>query len=86
MSDFILPQNSYIIFIIIVLSSIFRLSLHITHCTHKGTAAPKAQSTYEHLLDLTEDPTVLAPLRFLREQESAHFQRFGEHWILQEII
>ena len=68
MFDFILPQNSYIIFIIIVLSSIFRLSLHITHCTYKGTAVQKAQSTYKHLIDLAEDPTVLASLRFLRER------------------
>ena len=38
----------------------------------------KARSTYEYLIDLTEDPEVLAPLRFLREREIVHFQRFGE--------
>ncbi|MFR8370474.1 MAG: hypothetical protein ACLVCB_01285 [Anaerotignum faecicola] len=29
-------------------------------------------------MDLTDDPDVLAPLRFLREREIVHFQRFGE--------
>ena len=38
----------------------------------------KARSTYEYLIDLCEDPDVLNPLRFLREREIVHFQRFGE--------
>lgn len=29
-------------------------------------------------MDLTDDPDVLKPLRFLREREVVHFQRFGE--------
>ncbi|WP_330695361.1 manganese catalase family protein [Anaerotignum sp.] len=41
-------------------------------------AEQKARATYEYLIDLTEDPDVLAPLRFLREREVVHFQRFGE--------
>jgi spore coat protein JC len=41
-------------------------------------AEQKARVTYEYLIDLTEDPDVLAPLRFLREREVVHFQRFGE--------
>ncbi len=41
-------------------------------------AEQKARSTYEYLIDLTDDPEVLAPLRFLREREIVHFQRFGE--------
>lgn len=41
-------------------------------------AEQKARSTYEYLIDLTDDPDVLAPLRFLREREVVHFQRFGE--------
>lgn len=41
-------------------------------------AEQKARSTYEYLIDLTDDPDVLAPLRFLREREIVHFQRFGE--------
>ena len=41
-------------------------------------AEQKARSTYEYLIDLCEDPDVLNPLRFLREREIVHFQRFGE--------
>ena len=46
---------------------------------HEDMAAEqKARSTYEYLIDLCEDPDVLDPLRFLREREIVHFQRFGE--------
>ena len=38
----------------------------------------KARATYEHLMTLTDDPELLNPLRFLREREIVHFQRFGE--------
>ncbi len=41
-------------------------------------AESKARVGYEYLIDLIEDPDVLAPLRFLREREIVHFQRFGE--------
>jgi len=41
-------------------------------------AEQKAKQTYEYLIDLTDDPDVLDPLRFLREREVVHFQRFGE--------
>lgn len=41
-------------------------------------AEQKARATYEHLLDMTDDPDVADPLRFLREREVVHFQRFGE--------
>ena len=46
--------------------------------TYESAAEQKARSTYEYLIDLAEDPAVLAPLRFLREREIVHFQRFGE--------
>lgn len=52
--------------------------LYITRYTYKGAAEQKARSTYEYLIDLAEDPAVLAPLRFLHEREIVHFQRFGE--------
>ena len=38
----------------------------------------KARTTYDNLIRLTDDPDVLDPLRFLREREIVHFQRFGE--------
>ncbi|HCT65539.1 MAG TPA: rubrerythrin family protein [Lachnospiraceae bacterium] len=41
-------------------------------------AEQKALATYNYLLDLTNDPDVIAPLKFLREREIVHFQRFGE--------
>ena len=41
-------------------------------------AEQKARSTYEYLIDLAEDPEVIDVLRFLREREVVHFQRFGE--------
>jgi len=42
-------------------------------------AEQKARSTYEKLIDLCRDnPDVLDPLRFLRQREIVHFQRFGE--------
>lgn len=42
-------------------------------------AEQKARATYEKLIDLCRDnPDVVEPLRFLREREVVHFQRFGE--------
>jgi len=41
-------------------------------------AEQKARKTYEYLIDMIDDPDVLDPLRFLREREVVHFQRFGE--------
>lgn len=46
---------------------------------HEDLAAEeKARATYEHLLQLTDDPGVRDTLQFLREREVVHFQRFGE--------
>lgn len=42
-------------------------------------AEQKARATYEKLIDLCRDnPEVIDPLRYLREREVVHFQRFGE--------
>ena len=42
-------------------------------------AEQKARATYEKLIDLCRDePDVVDPLRYLREREIVHFQRFGE--------
>ena len=41
-------------------------------------AEQKARSTYDNLLRLIKDPEVCDPLRFLRERELVHYQRFGE--------
>lgn len=46
---------------------------------HEDLAAEqKARTTYDNLLRLIDDPDVLDPLRFLREREIVHYQRFGE--------
>ncbi len=46
---------------------------------HEDMAAEqKARATYEHLIRLSDDPGVIDTLRFLREREVVHFQRFGE--------
>ena len=41
-------------------------------------AEQKARVTYDNLLRLIDDADVCDPLRFLREREIVHFQRFGE--------
>ena len=41
-------------------------------------AEEKARATYENLIDLAEDPDVIAPLLFLRQREIIHFNRFKE--------
>lgn len=46
---------------------------------HEDLAAEqKARLTYDNLLRLIDDPDVLDPLKFLREREIVHYQRFGE--------
>jgi len=46
---------------------------------HENMAAEqKARAVYENLLHLTDDPLVKDTLRWLREREVVHFQRFGE--------
>ncbi len=50
-------------------------------------AEQKARSTYEWLINLADDPDVIEPLKFLREREIVHFQRFGEALrIVQEFL
>lgn len=41
-------------------------------------AEQRARATYEHLMDMTDDPDVLAPLAFLRQREIIHYERFKE--------
>lgn len=41
-------------------------------------AEQKARSIYEHLMNLTNDPELLAPLSFLRQREIIHYERFKE--------
>ena len=41
-------------------------------------AEEKARATYENLMDLTTDESLLAPLSFLRQREIVHYNRFKE--------
>ena len=50
----------------------------ITDLMEDMAAEQKARTTYENLIRLVDDPDVLEPLRFLRQREIVHFQRFGE--------
>ena len=46
---------------------------------HEDMAAEeKARATYENLMDLTTDESLLAPLSFLRQREIVHYNRFKE--------
>ncbi len=57
----------------------FNINISYFGCTFVDYLEQKARSTYEKLIDLcADDPDVLDPLRFLREREVVHFQRFGE--------
>lgn len=50
----------------------------VTDLYEDMAAEQKARSTYEWLINLADDPDVIDPLKFLREREVVHFQRFGE--------
>lgn len=50
----------------------------ITDLYENMAAEQKARSTYEYLIRMADDPDVIGPLKFLREREIVHFQRFGE--------
>ena len=46
---------------------------------HEDLAAEqKARTTYDNILRLVDDPEVRDPIKFLREREIVHYQRFGE--------
>lgn len=50
----------------------------ITDLTEDMAAEQKARTTYDNILRMIKDPEVCDPIRFLREREIIHFQRFGE--------
>ena len=46
---------------------------------HEDLAAEqKARTTYDNILRFADDPDVIDPIRFLRQREVVHYQRFGE--------
>lgn len=50
----------------------------IADLTEDLAAEQKARATYDNILKLCDDPDVRDPIKFLREREVVHFQRFGE--------
>jgi spore coat protein JC len=50
----------------------------ITDLIEDMAAEQKARTTYDNILRLVHDQEVCDPIRFLREREIVHFQRFGE--------
>lgn len=50
----------------------------ITDLSEDMGAEQKARTTYDNILRLVDDPDVREPIKFLREREIVHFQRFGE--------
>lgn len=50
----------------------------ITDIIEDLAAEQKARTTYDNILRLVDDPDVRDPIKFLRQRELVHFQRFGE--------
>lgn len=50
----------------------------ITDLVEDLAAEQKARTTYDNILRMVDDPDVIEPIKFLREREIVHFQRFGE--------
>ena len=50
----------------------------IADITEDLAAEQKARVTYDNILRLVDDPDVCDPIRFLRQRELTHFQRFAD--------
>ena len=56
-----------------------RNTLELLKCyTYKIAAEQKARTTYDNILRYCDDPDVRDPIKFLRQREVVHYQRFGE--------
>ena len=50
----------------------------ITDLNEDLAAEQKARTTYDNILRLADDPDVREPIKFLRQRELVHYQRFGD--------
>ena len=50
----------------------------VTDLYEDMAAEQKARTTYDNILRLVKDAEVAEPIKFLRQREIVHFQRFGE--------
>lgn len=51
---------------------------HGNRCTYVILTEQKARTTYDNILRLSDDPDVNDVIKFLRQREIVHFQRFGD--------
>ena len=56
----------------------------IVDLTEDLGAEQRARLTYDNILRLIDDPDIRDPIKFLREREIVHFQRFGEGLRLEQ--
>jgi spore coat protein JC len=54
------------------------LELLAQSCFYRIAAEQKARTTYDNILRFADDPDVRDPIKFLRQREVVHYQRFGE--------
>ena len=47
-------------------------------CSYEVAPEQKARTTYDNILSLSKNEEVNKVIRFLREREIVHYQRFGE--------
>ena len=47
-------------------------------CTYEVAPEQKARVTYDNILRLCDDPDVRDPIKYLREREIVHYQRFAD--------
>ena len=50
----------------------------LTDLNEDLAAEQKARTTYDNLLRMIDDPDVKDPIKFLRQRELVHYQRFGD--------
>ena len=50
----------------------------LTDINEDMAAEQKARTTYDNILRLVDDPDVRDPIKFLREREIVHYQRFSD--------
>lgn len=58
----------------------------ITDLTEDLAAEQKARTTYDNILRLADDYDVRDAIRFLRQRELVHFQRFGEAFRTEKLF
>ena len=51
-------------------------------CSYIIAAEQKARAVYDNILRISDNPDVNNVIKFLREREVVHFQRFGEAKLL----